>query len=121
VIWLGLYGPTHRLQTLHNEVTRLLSSLEFDVDAGEFHPHITLGRVRDTRNLPTRDLSGSILRRFGEIAASGEVGAKNPRPVPVNEVVLYRSLLSHQGPRYEPIVRCPLAANRMRDVRRESS
>jgi 2'-5' RNA ligase len=119
VIWLGLYGPTHRLQTLHDEVTRLLTDLGFPVDAGEFHPHITLGRVRDTRNLPVRNLPGAIRRKLEEIAAGGEVGAAHPRLVPVDEVVVYRSVLTHQGSRYEPVVRCPLAPSRPVEGRRE--
>jgi 2'-5' RNA ligase len=120
VIWLGLYGPTHRLQSLHDQVTHLLTSLDFSVDGGAFHPHITLGRLRDTRNLPVRDLPAAIQRKLGEVAARGQVGAAHPRPVPVEELVLYRSVLSHQGSRYEPIVRCPLAARPAKNGRREA-
>ena len=109
VIWLGLYGPTHRLQTLQRELAGVLRDLEFEVDEGEFHPHVTLGRVRDVRDAPVRDLPAAIQRRFAQEAVSGRATAKNPLTVLVDEVVLYRSVLSHQGPRYEPIVRCPLA------------
>jgi 2'-5' RNA ligase len=109
VIWLGLYGPTHRLQTLQADITQLLRDLDFAVDAGEFHPHITLGRVRDVRDAPIRDLPAAIQRRFAQESTTGRVSSKNALSVPIEEVVLYRSILSHQGPRYEAVVRCPLA------------
>ena len=108
VIWLGLYGPTHRLQTLQAEIADLLRQFNFATNETDFHPHITLGRVRDVRDRSVRDLPASIQRRLAELAASGQVTAKNPLPVPIDEVVLYRSILSHQGPRYEAVVRCPL-------------
>ena len=108
VIWLGLYGPAHRLQTLQGDVADLLRRFDFEIDETEFHPHVTLGRVRDVRDRSVRDLPASIQRRLAEAAATGQVSAKHPLPVPIDEVVLYRSILSHQGPRYEPVVRCPL-------------
>lgn len=108
VIWLGLYGPTHRLQTLQADLAATLRQFDFPADETDFHPHITLGRVRDVRDRPTRELPAAIQTRFTEEAASGRVTAKHPLSVPIDEVVLYRSILSHQGPRYEPIVRCPL-------------
>jgi 2'-5' RNA ligase len=108
VIWLGLYGPAHRLQTLHADVVGTLRRFDVAAEESEFHPHITLGRVRDVRDRPTRDLPAAIQRRFADEAASGRVSSKNPLPVPIDEVVLYRSILSHQRPRYEPLVRCPL-------------
>jgi 2'-5' RNA ligase len=108
IIWLGLHGPAHRLQTLHADVAGVLRQLAFVVEEGEFHPHVTLGRVRDVRDNPVRDLPAAIQRRIAEEAASGRASAGRPLPVPIDEIVLYRSILSHQSPRYEPVVRCPL-------------
>jgi RNA 2',3'-cyclic 3'-phosphodiesterase len=108
VIWLGLYGPAHRLQTLQTDLGRVLAELEFLVETGDFHPHVTLGRVRDTRNQSVRELPAAIQQKLAELAEGGEINAKNPRSVPVDEVVLYRSILSRGGARHEPIVRCPL-------------
>jgi len=110
IIWLGLYGPAHRLHTLRNEIGELLESFEFELDDKEFHPHITLGRVRDARKSRIRDLPASIRARLELAASTGEVTHKNPLPVPVNEVLLVRSHLETDGPRYEVLDRYPLKA-----------
>ncbi|CAA9580395.1 MAG: 2'-5' RNA ligase [uncultured Thermomicrobiales bacterium] len=108
VLWLGLWGPAHRLETLQRAVTGLLRDLEFPVDDRPFHPHITLGRLRDAPNTPTRDLPAAIQRRYAELAAAGRGTAKAPTPVPVREVLLMRSFLGRDGARHEPLARCPL-------------
>ncbi len=110
VLWLGLYGPAHRLHTLRDAIGEILSEYEFELEDREFHPHITLGRVRDTRNTRIRDLPGAIRARFERAAASGEVTHRNPLPIPVEEVQLVRSHLERDGARYEIIERFPLAA-----------
>ncbi len=110
VLWLGLYGPAHRLASLRDDITDLLRQFEFPLDDKEFHPHVTLGRVRDVRDGSGRDLPARIQRRFAEEAASGRVTSKAPIPVPVQEVHLVRSFLEREGARHEPIARCPLGA-----------
>ena len=109
VIWLGLYGPVHRLQTLRDAIGGLLEEFEFELDDREFHPHITLGRVRDTRNTSVRDLPAKIRSRIEAAAESGEVSNKDPLPIPVREVLLVRSHLGKDGPRYETLASYPLA------------
>src|SRR5215216_1819930 len=47
VLWLGLHGPVHRLQTLHQDIGRALQGLGFSIGDEPYHPHITLGRVRN--------------------------------------------------------------------------
>ena len=109
VIWLGLWGPAHRLHTLHTGIGATLDSLAFDIDDREFHPHITLGRVRNDRNTRVRDLPEKIRERFEQAARIGEVSHDQPLPVPVDEVLLIESHLDSTGPRYEVIERYPLA------------
>lgn len=109
VIWLGLHGPAHRLATLHGELGEALQRLGFPVEVGPYHPHVTLGRVRDpgpgisVRGLP------DTLRPW--LADTGPEGRPQPasRPVPVREVALVRSLLGPGGARYETVGRYPLA------------
>lgn len=110
VLWLGLYGPAHRLQTLRDAIGETLVAYEFELEEREFHPHITLGRVRDTRNTRIRDLPGAIRARFERAAESGEVTHRNPLPIPVTEVQLVRSHLERDGARYEVVERFPLAS-----------
>jgi 2'-5' RNA ligase len=110
IIWLGLYGPAHRLHTLREAIGELLESFEFALPETEFHPHITLGRVRDARKTRVRDLPAAIRARLERAAETGEVTHKRPVPVPVDEVVLVRSHLGKDGPRYEVLERYPLRA-----------
>lgn len=109
VIWLGLYGPVHRLLTLRDAIGDVLEEFEFELDDREFHPHITLGRVRDTRNTRVRDLPALIRTRIEAAAETGEVTHKDPLPIPVREVLLVRSHLGKDGPRYETLAAYPLA------------
>ena len=106
VIWLGLYGPAHRLESLQRDIAATLREMDVALDDKPFHPHITLGRVRDGA---TRDLPEAIKRQFAAEAASGRATAASPLPVPVREVLLVRSFLSREGARHEPVARYPLA------------
>src|SRR5215207_10442352 len=38
VLWLGLHGPVHRLQTLHQDLGRALQGLGFSVGDEPYHP-----------------------------------------------------------------------------------
>src|ERR687889_60972 len=66
VLWLGLHGPVHRLQTLQQDIGRALKRLEFAVGDELYHPHITLGRGRNNHGerARLRDLPGALKRRF---------------------------------------------------------
>lgn len=108
ILWLGLYGPAHRLHTLREAFGETLVSLDYELDERDFHPHITLGRLRDTRNTRIRDLPAKIRARFERAAETGEVTHKSPIPIPVTEVHLVRSRLEKDGARYEILERYPL-------------
>ncbi len=110
VIWLGLYGPAHRLHTLRDAIGATLAAYEFELEEREFHPHITLGRVRSIRTSRVRNLPGAIRARFERAAESGAVTHRNPLPIPVTEVQLVRSHLERDGARYEVVERFPLAS-----------
>lgn len=102
VLWLGLWGPVHRLETLHAAIGATLESLGIALEERPFSPHITLGRVRaDHRDSKQRDLPQAIRTRFEALAASGAVTNKRPVALPVTEVQLIRSHLLPQGARYE--------------------
>jgi len=109
VLWLGLHGPVHRLQTLQNDVGGALQALGFSVGDEPYHPHITLGRARndDGERVRLRDLPEAVKNRFVE-RESGAAVAPTSLPVPVREVVLMRSHLGKAGARHEPIATFPL-------------
>jgi 2'-5' RNA ligase len=111
VLWMGLHGPVHRLQTLQQDIGYALQELGFAVSDEPYHPHITLGRVRnnDGERVRLRDLPDAIKGRFVD-RDSGAAVAPPALPVPVREVVLMRSHLGKGGARHEPIATFPLSA-----------
>ena len=110
VLWLGLHGPAHRLEALQAELGAALRELEFPVEAEAFHPHVTLGRVRNqgTPTVPLRDLPETMKRELAD-PATGVMAGPPVAAVPVERVELVRSFLSHEGSRYETIAVFPLA------------
>lgn len=109
VLWLGVWGPTHRLESIYNELGDVLDEMMFPIEERPFSPHITLGRVRDTRNTPIRDLPEALRAAIDEMEAEGLADPKHGIPFPVEEVLLMRSHLDREGARYEVIARFPLA------------
>ncbi|HEU5432712.1 MAG TPA: RNA 2',3'-cyclic phosphodiesterase [Thermomicrobiales bacterium] len=110
VIWLGLYGPAHRLETLQRDLGATLRELGFPVGDEPFQPHITLVRVRNTGTprMPLRALPDAIRRRIFDDARNEFIGPAS-QPLPVREAHLVRSHLGQDGARYETIARFPLA------------
>jgi RNA 2',3'-cyclic 3'-phosphodiesterase len=113
VLWLGLHGPAHRLEMLQRDLGKTLLGLGFAGTDEPYHPHITLGRVRndDGERVRLRDLPEAVKRRFVD-AATGAAIAPASRPVPVREVLLMRSHLGRGAPRYETLASFPLGGRR---------
>jgi 2'-5' RNA ligase len=109
VLWLGLHGPVHRLQSLRHDIDDALRDLDFPVDEEPYHPHMTLGRVRnsDSERVRLRELPDLVKRRFVD-AETGAARGPQPLPVPVSEVHLMRSHLGKEGARYETVAAFPL-------------
>lgn len=57
VIWLGLRAPDD-LQALHTYVDRVISQFGYEHERRNFHPHLTLGRIKDTHG--TREMAEYI-------------------------------------------------------------
>jgi RNA 2',3'-cyclic 3'-phosphodiesterase len=110
VLWLGLYGPTYRLEALRLALGEALRDLDFPIEGEAFHPHITLGRVRNqgTPTVALRDVPEVMRRRLAN-PANGVMAGPPAVTVPVDRVELIRSYLSHEGSRYETIATFPLA------------
>jgi len=87
VIWAGVRDPAP-LQALHAKVAAGLRELQIPLETREFVPHLTLGRVKSSRN--RRELAQAIqtaaATSFGHVAAT--------------RVVLMRSMLRPSGSEY---------------------
>ncbi|MBI2165428.1 MAG: RNA 2',3'-cyclic phosphodiesterase [Chloroflexi bacterium] len=99
VIWLGLSGDAESLLTLQKALEDSLARLGFQREGRPFHPHLTLGRVKERASPGER-------RRIGRLVASF------PSPAPlrfeVSGISLMRSDLTPQGARYTRLLAHPL-------------
>jgi RNA 2',3'-cyclic 3'-phosphodiesterase len=93
VLWVGLESPERGLEALAGDLDGWLSELGFEREARPFHPHLTLGRVRQG----AADILGPL-----EQVTLGEAV--------IDEVVLYESVLQRSGAEYTPHLRVPLLA-----------
>lgn len=84
VIWAGLDGRLAPLQALKRDLDAVLVPLGWEAEDRPFQPHLTLGRVKDSRLLQG-------------VAWQTDV---EPVAVPVTAVVLMESELTRSGPVY---------------------
>ena len=96
ILWLGLEAPP-ALELLQDRLERRGEDIGFPPEGAPFQPHVTLGRMREGHRLPPRALEGAD-------------GATEKVAFLAEQVVLYESLLTANGPRYEPRLVLPLRA-----------
>ena len=94
VVWIGPAVGGADLVELGAAVAGGLRPHGFEPDRKEFHPHLTLARLKVPDNV------AEVLAAIG----SEPVG----EPFTVGEVVLYQSQLSSKGPTYTVLERFPL-------------
>ena len=114
VLWLGVHGPAHRLVSIHDDLAATLDELDIDYDRGAFHPHITLGRLRPASGVAIGAVAAEIRARFDRLTPLAARADEEPVQIPVDEVLLMRSLLDQRGARHEVVERYPLASRRAR-------
>jgi 2'-5' RNA ligase len=87
ILWVGIEAPPS-LELLQDRIERGSEAIGFPPEGAPFQPHVTLGRVREGQRLPSRGLE-TYSERF------------EPVPFLAQELVLYESVLTTGGPRYE--------------------
>jgi RNA 2',3'-cyclic 3'-phosphodiesterase len=96
VLWIGIDAPP-ALALMQDRLERGGEGIGFPPEGTPFQPHVTLGRVREGHRIPPHGLED-----FGETYARASfVGA---------QLVLYESVLTTRGPRYEPRLTLELSA-----------
>jgi 2'-5' RNA ligase len=95
IVWAGLEDPSGTLDRLQHRVEGALGAAGFERETRRFHPHVTLGRVKDGRSRGLRE----------RIQAAADVAFGVQR---VSDVVLLQSMLSPKGPTYTELLRCRL-------------
>ena len=96
-LWVGVGAGADRLGELYRGVTQRLWSVGIEPERRPYHPHITVGRGKDSNRAAARKaravVEGARVRN-----ASGRV----------RSFTLFESRLSPAGARYEPLLRVPL-------------
>jgi 2'-5' RNA ligase len=96
ILWVGIEAPP-LLELLQDRIERGSEAIGFPPEGAPFQPHVTLGRVREGQRLPSGGLD--------DHAASFE-----PVPFVGQELVLYESVLTTSGPKYESRLTLDLGA-----------
>jgi 2'-5' RNA ligase len=87
ILWVGIEAPSS-LELLQDRIERGCEAIGFPPEGAPFQPHVTLGRVREGQRFPSRGLDDYS-------------GHFEPVPFVAQELVLYESVLTTGGPRYE--------------------
>lgn len=95
VVWLGIYGDTQLFANLQSLLEADFERAGFSVEYRSFQAHATLGRIKEQLQKTSSTETGlesfrTPLKRF-------------------NRLVLYHSLVTPQGSRYEVLQSFPLA------------
>ena len=95
VLWLGLAEGEREVIALQRIVARRLEALGIQLEDRVFHPHLTLGRWRQSRpsDRPSLQSDGRTASTEG---------------MTVDRVTLYESRLSSKGPTHIALARAPL-------------
>jgi 2'-5' RNA ligase len=102
VLWLGALEGAGLAAGAQRAIAGRATQCGLAIERRPFRPHLTLARVRDGGR-------GGGARLRTEIAALAGDRVEPVARVRVNEVTLFRSLLSPKGSTYEALARAPLA------------
>ena len=97
VVWVGVSEETGILESIHEEIEMGLRSIGFQPARERFVPHITLARIRGSRNIH------ALIRVITEYS-DYEFGSMT-----VTSIRLKKSTLTPRGPIYETLWEVPLA------------
>ncbi len=96
MVWVGVDEPTGRLEKLHELLEESYAEMGFKKENRSFRPHLTLGRVKGRQNV--RQLRAAV----AEIAES-DFGVTS-----INELIVFSSQLTPDGPVYSPLAKVKL-------------
>jgi 2'-5' RNA ligase len=96
IVWLGIADGAEETAAVHRELTARLAPLGLEPERRKYHPHVTIGRARESSGGGTR---ARALLESGNLHA-GSCG--------VSHITLFQSRLSPRGAQYESFLRVPL-------------
>jgi 2'-5' RNA ligase len=100
VIWIGIDSASNNLLKLDNLLKKAFKPLKLKEEREEFHPHVTLLRVKEKTD-PV------ALKKFFEELKKASEKLKG-RSFLVKELIIFKSELFPSGPKYTPLKIIPL-------------
>jgi RNA 2',3'-cyclic 3'-phosphodiesterase len=98
VLWLGIENPDGKLNPLFQSIDSAMTRFGFKHENRQFHPHLTLGRVRTGRN------QANLLKMLENVTFESTTKANT-------EILLIKSELRPAGSVYTKIKFVPLVGN----------
>jgi 2'-5' RNA ligase len=95
IIWTGI-EPSEKLVQLYSLIINGLKDLNIKIEDRPFKPHLTIGRIKQ------------LYDKKSLIDIAEEFKNYEIQLVPVNEVILYESILLQAGPVYKPLMKVKL-------------
>ncbi len=96
--WLGARAGSEAMVAVADGLESALEELGFRHETRRFQPHLTVGRLRQGGRTSPKLVE--LLQAYADV----EVGQ-----MPVDEVIVFSSVLGRTGPTYEALARVPLA------------
>jgi RNA 2',3'-cyclic 3'-phosphodiesterase len=90
IIWTGI-EKSGELERLHADIASGLADIGIRIEERSYNPHLTLGRIK---KLGDGNKLGPLIKKYT---------MEEIQVVPVNEVILYESMLRPSGPVYVPL------------------
>ena len=92
IIWTGI-EPSGELMHLNEVIISGLKVLGIKMEDRPFNPHLTIGRIK---HINDRETLKTFIEKFENFKM---------QIIPVNEVILYESILLPSGPVYKPLAK----------------
>lgn len=97
IVWFGVTEGVESLGETYRDLAARFVPLGYEAERRPYHPHVTIGRVKEADRAESRQ-ARDVFRKCAVRGGSRRVTA----------VTLFRTRLSPQGARYEPLLRVPL-------------
>ncbi|MCK4624986.1 MAG: RNA 2',3'-cyclic phosphodiesterase [Phycisphaerae bacterium] len=98
MVWVGIDEQTGKLNRLHELLEESYAEMGFGKESRSFRPHLTLGRVKSGQNVKQ-------LRAAIDEIAEAEFGIAS-----INEMIVFSSQLTPDGPIYSPMTKVKLGS-----------
>jgi 2'-5' RNA ligase len=96
VLWVGCTNTDRQLLDIKNQFDEALKPYGFEIEDRQFHPHVTLGRVKSPSGI--KDLIQTL-----------ENVTFEPRQVSISDILVVKSILKPSGSEYSTLASMPLS------------